>query len=77
MFPDHIAFLTVTSLGRSVANSALPNSPVIDDSNDRPAVRRRLSAFRQRVSKLIRPGDVVVPSFEPVFEPQPATIPGC
>jgi hypothetical protein len=57
MTPDHLALLTVTGIGKSVANSALPNAPVVDDSNDRPPVRVRLAVLRARLSELWESGD--------------------
>ena len=57
MTPDYVAFLTVTGIGRSVGNSALPNAPVVDDSHDRPALRVRLAALRMRVTHLLGTGE--------------------
>ena len=73
MNPDQLALVTVIGIGKSVANSALPNAPVVDDSNDPPSVGQRLTSARKRLAELIWPGELIVPS----FEPQPATIPGC
>lgn len=56
MYPDHVALLTVTRIGKSVGSSALPNAPIVDDSNDRPALRIRLAAFGMRVTHLLGTG---------------------
>ena len=53
MTPDHLALLTVTGIGKSVANSALPNSPVVDDSHDRLPLTVRLEALRARLANLL------------------------
>jgi len=73
MNPDQLALLIVVGIGKSVANSALPNAPVVDDSNDPPSVGQRLTSARRRLAELIWPGELIVPS----FDQQPATIPGC
>lgn len=72
MYPDAVALLTVTRIGKSVGSSALPNAPVVDDSLDRPSVGQRLTAFRKRLAELVWPGELVVPSTAP--DPAPA---GC
>lgn len=56
MTPDHLALLTVTGIGKSIAHSALPNAPVVDDSNDRPSLAAQLAAVRMRLAALVRPG---------------------
>jgi hypothetical protein len=73
MTPDQLGLLTVIGIGKSVANSALPNAPVVDDSNDPPSIGQRLTSARKRLAAVIWPGELNVPS----FEQQPATIPGC
>lgn len=62
MTPDHLALLTVTNIGKSVANSALPHSPVVDDSNDRPPLGVRVTALRMRLAGLIWPGELTAPA---------------
>lgn len=52
MYPDHVAFLTVTGIGHSVGGSALPNAPVVDDSSDRPPLRVQLAGLRLRIARL-------------------------
>lgn len=74
MNPNHVALLTITAIGRSVALSALPNAPVVDDTNDPRSIGQRLTAFRKRLAELIWPGELVLPTFGPQ---QPATVPGC
>lgn len=56
MTPDYVAYLTISGIGKSVANSALPNAPVIDDSCERPSLMRRLSAARMRLTAVFSPG---------------------
>jgi hypothetical protein len=72
MYPDHLALLTITGIGKSVANSALPNAPVVDDSNDRRSAGARLNALRKRLAELVWPGELIIPSANP--DPAPA---GC
>lgn len=69
MNPDYVAYLTITGMGRSMASSALPNAPVIDDSCERPSLTRRLSAARIRLTAVFSPG---MPG-----RVQPAPAPGC
>ena len=73
MSPDHVALMTITSIAKSVALSAMPNAPVVDDSNDAPSIGQRLTSARRRVAELISPGAPSAPS----YEQRPATIPGC
>ena len=71
MTPDHLALLTITGIGKSVAHSALPNAPVIDDSND-SRWGARLTAARVQLAKLIWPGKLEAPA-----SLQPAELAGC
>jgi hypothetical protein len=71
MTPDHLALLTVTNIGKSVALSAMPNAPVIDDSHDRQW-GARLTAARMRLAEMIWPGEVKAPA-----SLQPAELAGC
>lgn len=76
MTPDHLALLTVTGIGKSVAYSALPNAPTVDDSNDSPSVAQRLTSLRKRLAELIRPGELIGPS--PTPSPvQDSALAGC
>lgn len=72
MYPDHIALLTVTRIGKSIGASALPNAPVVDDSFDRRFAGQLLTACRKRLAELIWPGELSIPSID--RDPAPA---GC
>jgi hypothetical protein len=76
MYPDHLALLSVTAMAKSVGGSALPNAPVVDDSNDPPSVGQRLTGFRKRLAELVWPGELIVPSPAPSF-PQDSALAGC
>ncbi len=68
MNPDYVAYLAVIGIGKSISSSALPNAPVIDDSNDRPALRVQLAALRMRVTHLLGAAERATPAHS-----QPAT----
>ncbi len=65
MNPDQLALLTIVGIGKSEANSALPNAPVVDDSNDRRSAGEHLTALRKRLAELVWPGELIVPSTNP------------
>lgn len=72
MYPDHVALITVTRLAKGLGNSALPDAPVIDDSDERPSWLERLTAARMRLAGWIWPGELA-----PVGNQPPATASPC
>lgn len=80
MNPNHLALWNVTSIARSVANSAMPNAPVVDDSNDRVSVGKKLAGWRKRLAALVSPDERVAPaptSSPASFPIRDAVVAGC
>lgn len=62
---DIIMLMESSRSARSLAHSALPDSPVIEDFIDRTPREPRFASLRKQLATVIWPGELTVPTLEP------------
>lgn len=72
MLPDYVTWMAIANDKRSLARSALPDAPVIDDVVDRMPRQPRLAGVRIRLARIIWPGELARPAAQ-----QPSSVANC